>query len=123
MKTELAEIESFLKETLKSQCPPLQVRKDGDAGMEVAGTIPAMQGKQKVDGFYFASIVPKPKDIRFYFFPIYTHSEAFSLSDELKKALKGKSCFHIKKLSPDMESEIAKMVQEAAKLYKKEGLI
>ena len=123
MKTALPEIETFLKETLKAHCPPLQVRKDGDAGMEVAGTIPTMQGKQKVDGFYFASVVPKPKDIRFYFFPIYTHSDAFKPSEELKKALKGKSCFHVKKLSPEMEKEINEMVNTAVQLYQKEGLI
>jgi len=82
-----------------------------------------MQGMKKVDGFYFGSVVPKPKDVRLYYFPIYTHPAEFSISDELKKALKGKSCFHIKKLSPEMEKEIGEMVKKGVDLYDKDGLI
>ena len=83
-----------------------------------------MQGKQKVDGYYFGSVVPKPKDIRLYYFPIYTHIDEFSwISDDLRFCLKGKSCFHIKKLSDDLEGEIGKMIERGIELYKKEGLI
>ena len=83
-----------------------------------------MQGKQKVDGIYFASVVPKPKDIRLYFFPIYTHAAGFeNISEGLQKCLKGKSCFHIKKLSPELESDITAMVKRGVDLYKKDELI
>lgn len=91
--------------------------------LEVCGKKEVMQGKQKVDGYYFASIVPKPKDIRLYFFPIYTHADAFSPSEELNKCLKGKSCFHIKKLSPELETEITEMVKKGVELYDADGLI
>lgn len=101
----------------------LRVRKDEPNVLELCGKKEVMQGKQKVDGYYFSSIVPKPKDIRLYFFPIYTHVKAFSPSDELKKCLKGKSCFHIKKLSPELETEITEMVKTGVELYKKDELI
>lgn len=123
MTPNLQQIQDTLKEILRAHTPPLQVRKDNAATFEVAGTKPVMQGKQKVDGYYFASIVPKPKDIRWYFFPIYTHAAAFNLSDDLKKSLKGKSCFHIKQLTPEVEREIGEMVNDAVKLYRKEDLI
>ena len=124
MKTELTEISSTLKALLNQQTPsPLKIRKDNEATFEVAGTIEAMQGKQKVDGYYFASVITKPKDIRFYFFPIYTHPDQFKLSDELQKCLKGKSCFHIKRLTIEMEKEINSIVVNAIKLYKKDNLI
>jgi hypothetical protein len=124
VKTDLTEIRSTLQNILKSHLPPLQVRVDSDANFEVSGTKPAMQGKQKVDGFYFASVVPKPKDIRLYFFPLYTHVEQFGeLSAELKKCLKGKTCFHIKKLSPEMETEIRQMVEKGVELYREQKLI
>ena len=80
MKTDLTEIQETLKAILKSQIPPLRIRKDEPNVFEVCGTKEAMQGKQKVDGYYFASVVPKPKDVRLYYFPIYTHVDAFSLS-------------------------------------------
>lgn len=124
MKTDLDEIRSTLKLLLTKHTPPLRVRKDNDATFEVAGSKPAMQGKQMVDGYYFASVVPKPKDIRLYFFPIYTHEASFGdLSESLRKCLKGKSCFHIKKLSPELEEEIGKMIEKGAALYAADGLI
>lgn len=123
MKTALPEIQDTLKELLRAQTPPLQVRKDNPNTFEVAGTKETMQGKQKVDGYYFASVVPKPKDIRLYFFPIYTHVDEYNISPELKKCLKGKSCFHIKKLSPEMEKEIGGMIKKGVELYLKDELI
>jgi hypothetical protein len=123
MKTDLKAIEETLRAILKAQQPKLRIRKDEATVLEMCGTKEVMQYKQKVDGFYFASIVPKPKDVRLYYFPIYTHMAAFSISDELKKSLKGKSCFHINKLSPEMEKEIEEMVQNGVHLYETDGLI
>jgi hypothetical protein len=123
MKTDLTEIETTLRGILKSHVPTLRVRKDESSVLEICGTKEVMQYKQKVDGYYFASVVPKPKDIRLYYFPIYTHPTEFTPSDELKKCLKGKSCFHIKKLSPELENEITEMVAKGVELYDKDGLI
>ncbi|MGB0862382.1 MAG: hypothetical protein ACPG19_05025 [Saprospiraceae bacterium] len=123
MKTTVTEIQSTLHNLLKQHEPTLQVRVHSEKTFEVAGTIPAMQGKKKVDGHYFATVMPKPKDARLYYFPIYTHVDEFSLSPELKKQLKGKSCFHIKKMSPELEEEIAAMIQKGVELYQRDGLI
>ena len=123
MITELTEIQITLQNLFKAHVPPLQVRKDNENVFEVAGTKEAMQGKQKVDGFYFGSVIPKPKDIRLYYFPIYTHVDEFALSPELKKCLKGKSCFHIKKLSPELLEEIKSMIQHGVEIYLKADLI
>ncbi|MFT7066037.1 MAG: hypothetical protein ACJAUO_001615 [Sediminicola sp.] len=77
-----------------------------------------------MDGFYFATVVPKPKDIRFYFFPIYTHPEPFgALSPAMQKCLKGKSCFHFKSLDETLERELKKMVSLGVQLYKRDNLI
>ncbi len=124
MKTELSEIRLTLQHLFKKHVPPLQIRKDNEATFELAGTKEAMQGKQKVDGFYFGSIVPKPKDIRMYYFPIYTHPESFvAISGDLRKCLKGKSCFHIKELTDRLKKEIDQMITKGVEIYKKENLI
>ncbi|MEO0469507.1 MAG: hypothetical protein AAF206_07805 [Bacteroidota bacterium] len=124
MKTDLQEIQQSLHDLLKVHSPLLQVRVHSDKNFEVAGTKTVMQGKQKVDGHYFASVMPKPKDIRLYFFPIYTHVDSFGpLSETLQKCLKGKSCFHIKKLTPEMETEIAELIKKGVTLYQKDQLI
>ena len=120
----LNEIQEFLKDSLTLQKPALKITKNSAASFEVTGTIEAMQGKKKVDGLYFASVVPKPKDIRLYFFPIYTHADAFkNISPALRKMLKGKSCFHIKNLDEGLKIEITEMIQLGIKIFQKDGLI
>jgi hypothetical protein len=123
MKTELSEIQETLIGILKKHQPTLKITASNETKFEVSGTIETMQGKKKVDGIYFASIVPKPKDIRLYFFPTYTHADALvpKMPEDLKKCLKGKSCFHIKKLDEDLEKNIEAMVNEGVKLYQKDG--
>ena len=121
---ELIEIQEYLKSSLRKQLPTLKITKDSDASFEVSGTIEAMQGKQKVDGYYFATVVPKPKDIRLYFFPIYTHVDAFkNISPSLRKMLKGKSCFHIKELDEEVKKDVLEMIELGVQLYQKDGLI
>ena len=120
----LTEIQEFLKDSLTAQKPALKITKNSEESFEVTGTIEAMQGKKKVDGLYFASVVPKPKDIRLYFFPIYTHVDAFKdISPALRKMLKGKSCFHIKNLDENLKIEIMEMIQLGIKVFQKDGLI
>lgn len=124
MITDLNEIREKLKSILTSYDQSLRVRVDKEANFEVCGTIEAMQGKKKVDGMYFASLVPKPKDIRWYFFPSYTHADRFeNLSSEMQKMKKGKSCFHIKQLNDELISEIEEMVATGVTAYQEDGLL
>jgi hypothetical protein len=73
---------------------------------------------------YFATAAIKSGYVGFYFFPIYTHPKEFTgIPDELKKCLKGKSCFHIKKLDKLLEGQIKDMVKQGFELYKKTGWV
>ncbi len=123
MISDVKEIHQLLNEMLKAHCPPLQIRIAEENNFEVAGTKEVMQGRKKVDGMFFANTVPKPKDVRLYFFPIYTHPQAFELSEELSKCLKGKSCFHIKKMSEALVQEIEQMIQTGVNVYQQHDLI
>lgn len=124
MLTNPIEIDLALRTLIKAHEDKLQLRKDDSAGLEAAGTIPTMQGKQKVDGHYFASVIPKPKDCRLYFFPIYTDVAAFTnLDPALKKCLKGKSCFHIKKMDASLEASISDMIDKGIAIYQEKGII
>ena len=123
MITDLPTIQKTLQDALSTHTSQLQIRVQSETNFEVAGTKIVMQGKKKVDGHYFASVIPKVKDIRLYFFPLYTHAVDFELSPDLQKFLKGKTCFHIKKLSEDLIEEINAMVAKGVNLYEKDGLI
>lgn len=124
MPADVSEIQQNLIEILKSHIGPLKIRQEVTDTFEVCGTIPAMQGKKKVDGYYFASVIPKPKDVRLYFFPIYTHADHFAdIPPELRKNLKGKSCFHIKNWDDALQDSISDMVKKGLSLYQQDGLI
>ena len=124
MAADLQSIQKTLQDILRAHAPALKISKENEKVFEVTGTKAVMQGKQKVDGHYFASVVPKPKDVRLYFFPIYTHKEAIGeLSPTLQKFLKGKSCFHIKKIDAELEEEIKGMVQRGVDAYINDELI
>ncbi|RYM31447.1 hypothetical protein ERX46_16185 [Brumimicrobium glaciale] len=119
---DISEIREKLKKTLESFLGPLKVKVNKPANFELMGTIETYQGKQKVEGIYFSSLVPKEKDVRLYFFPAYTHPQEFeNLSETLKKFKKGKSCFHIKYLDEELENEIQNMISKGVELYKKDG--
>ena len=113
-----------LKALLIAHQPTLKITKDEPGTFEVCGTIPAPQGKKKVDGIYFASVMPKPRDVRFYYFPIYTHREAIGpLPEDLQTCLKGKSCFHIKQMDSALEEAIRELIDKGVRTYQAEGLL
>lgn len=122
MNKDIGAIREILKGILESHLGTLQVTVDKPGNFVVSGTVEAPQGKQTVQGIYFSSIVPKPKDVRFYLYAAYTHPQEFEdLSDPLKKFKKGKSCFHVKYLDDALEAEINAVVAKAIKVYQGEG--
>ena len=124
MTKDLDEIRETLTNILKEHSSVLKVIADTKDKFEVSGTIEAMQGKKKVDGIYFSTIMPKPKDIRFYFFPTYTHKDQLGeLPENLKKALKGKSCFHVKYMDDELEQNMKELVKKSVELYQADGLL
>ena len=117
-------IQERLIAILREHLNVLKVTADSKDKFEVSGTIETMQGKKKVEGIYFSTVVPKPKDVRFYFFPTYSHREQLGeLPENLKKALKGKSCFHIKYMDDELEGNLKKLVKKSVELYQKDGLL
>lgn len=79
-------------------------------------------GKSR-DEFAFVAIILQSNYVGFYFMPIYTNLEEVKplLSPDLLKCLKGKGCFHIKKV----DAEVIKQIKAAMKVgyaqYKKNG--
>ncbi len=118
------EMAAKLRGMLSAHTPTLRIKSADEANFVVEGTIPTMQGKQKVDGIYFASVVPKAKDVRLYFFPIYTHVDAFTdIPADLRKYLKGKSCFHIKNLEGELEEAVQAMIDRGVAVYQEAELL
>ena len=68
---------------------------------------------------YIAGVIQQKNYVSFYFSPVYSHPDSFkSISSDLKKFLKGKSCFNINKTTPQIIEEIENILKKGIKLYK-----
>ncbi|MFX0005453.1 MAG: hypothetical protein ACFFAV_01870 [Candidatus Hermodarchaeota archaeon] len=68
---------------------------------------------------YIAGVIQQKSYISFYFSPIYSHPELFSdISPNLRKVLKGKSCYNINKTSPQLLIEIESILEKGINKYK-----
>jgi hypothetical protein len=79
-------------------------------------------GKNEFNGMYFASVKMNKNFTVFYFFPIYSDPKLNAeIPDNLKKCLKGKTCFHIKKDDDEIYKSMKVMMNWGLKAYKKMG--
>ena len=100
----------------------MDVRSNTDVNYGLYGKKTVTAYNKEVEGMYFASAVVNKNFIGFYFFPIYTHPQEFdNVPPELKKCLKGKSCFHIKVEDEVLMAQINDLLDQGYKLYKREG--
>ncbi len=68
---------------------------------------------------YIAGVIQQKNYVSFYFSPIYSHPDLFSnISPDLRKVLKGKSCFNINKTNPQLLKEIENILKEGINKYK-----
>ena len=124
MLTEKTEILESLKKILSKFCKQLKVTRDSGKVYEIYCKKSVTVFNKQLDGMYFASAKILGGFVGFYFFPIYTHPKEFvNIPAEIRKCLKGKSCFHIKKLDKTLESQIKDMVKQGYDLYKKNGWV
>lgn len=120
----LVEIFIELKKMMKKYEPPFESQFDLDSkydlwsfkDLEIAG-----RKRKKVN---FATIIIQSKYVGFYYMPIYTDTDLVEVfRPELLKLLKGKSCFHIKELTPDIREQIEEALEIGYKLYKTRGWV
>jgi hypothetical protein len=82
-----------------------------------------IDGKKRNEVF-FASVIIQKAHVGFYYMPVYTEPEMKKIfNPELLKLLKGKSCFHIKKLDDTLMLQIEDALAAGFKLYKEKGWV
>lgn len=124
MKTEKPEILSALKVILSKFSKSMKVTKDSDKDYELYCTKKVTVHNKVVNGMYFAAAIIQGGFVGFYFFPIYIHPKEFTkIPPELRKCLKGKSCFHINKLDRKLEAQIKAIVKQGFELYENFGWV
>jgi hypothetical protein len=117
------EILDKLKTALLKCTPPMVVSKQSENGMELMGNKPVPYGYNKkiVPGMYFSSFVVRKDMVSFYFFPMYMADGFKELIPNMIKALKGKTCFNIKKPEQVNEKELAALLKKGVAAWKKQG--
>jgi hypothetical protein len=72
----------------------------------------------------FATIIIQSSYVGLYYMPIYTDTDLADVFEpELLSTLKGKSCFHIKRLDPELRGQIEKALKVGYELYEKRGWV
>jgi len=120
----LIKIFKRLKTILKKYEDPLKPKFDVDSKYDLWSFKNVEIAGRKRKEVSFASIIIQSNYVGFYYMPIYTDTlfqEVFE--PELLKLLKGKTCFHIKELTPELEKQIVKALDIGYDLYKKRGWI
>jgi hypothetical protein len=70
---------------------------------------------------FLAGIIKQKSYVGFYFSPIYSDPKEFILSEDLKHALHGKTCFYIKNTS--LIDQVEDLLIKGKRLYKEKGWI
>jgi hypothetical protein len=82
----------------------------------------AYGGSPKTVGM--ASIILQKGYVGFYFLPIYLEPElAEKLSPELRKLLKGRTCFYIRQFMPELRKDVQAALEIGKKNFAKRGWI
>lgn len=73
---------------------------------------------------FFGAVQLMKGHVGFYLMPIYVHPPLLEgISPELRKRMKGKSCFHFKSVDEKLLAELAELTAAGMAYYEAEGLL
>lgn len=79
---------------------------------------------RKRKGVFFAGLIIQKHYVGFYYMPIYADEKAAEFfGPELLKLLKGKSCFYLKALTPEIKKQMKSALAGGFELYKQRGWV
>jgi hypothetical protein len=80
-----------------------------------------IEGRKRTE-IFFAGLIIQKSYVGFYYMPVYADSElAAVFGPGLLRLLKGKSCFHIRHLSPELREQVTQALALGYKLYEERG--
>ena len=121
---DLQSIFNQLKEVLAAYDPPFESRNNlpGNFGLYSKKEVTAFG--RKYSEMFFAGLIIQKSYVGFYFMPVYTNPQLkASLDPALLKMLKGKSCFYIKKVSPEVVENIRQALEVGFACFQDQGWV
>jgi hypothetical protein len=124
MNDDLLEIYHRLKELMMKYESPLTAKIDNEGRYDLWSIKDVVIDNRKKKEVYFAGLMIHKDYVGFYYMPIYSDVDIKGVfGQELLKRLKGKSCFHIKKLDEVLVKQIVEALEIGYSLYKDRGWI
>jgi hypothetical protein len=82
-----------------------------------------IEGRKRKE-VYFAGLIIQKGYVGFYFMPVYGDTDLKPVfASELLKLLKGKSCFHVKKLTPELLDQVRSALRIGYEAYQARGWV
>lgn len=120
----LGQLFASLKELLLPYAPPLSVMNETPRRIDLVSVKPLVIEGRKRTELYFASLIIQKDYVGFYFMPVYGAPEMKVLfAPRLLGLLKGKSCFHIRRLDDELREQVRQALQEGFSMYQKRGWV
>ena len=121
---ELQTIFQQLRPLLSRYSPPLQPKRDEPGYYDLWSFKDLVIANRKRKEVFFAGLIIQKSYVGFYYMPVYTEPEIRQFfKPELLRLLKGKSCFHIRKVTPELLAQIDDALERGFKLYQERGWI
>ena len=122
--SDLNQIFTQVKALMQTYAPPLIAKLDDEAHYDLWSVKDLVIAGRKRKEVYFGGLIIQKSYVGFYFMPVYVATELKSvLTPELLKLLKGKSCFHLKKLDEALLEQIRTALQVGYVFYQEQGWI
>ena len=111
-----------LKGVLKKYERPMVAKIDDESLYDIWSIKDVVIGGKKRKEVYFAGLIIQSTYVGFYYMPVYGEPGMMKVfKKELRSMLKGKACFHIKKLDKTLIVQIREALEIGYKFYKKNG--
>lgn len=124
MTPDLPVIFNELRPLLARYSPPLQSKRDEPAYYDLWSFKDMVIADRKRKEVFFAGLIIQKSYVGFYYMPVYAEPEIRQFfKPELLRLLKGKSCFHIRKTSPQLLEQISDALDLGFKQYQERGWI
>jgi hypothetical protein len=119
---ELRPMFDTLKLLLQKYQPPLVPKVETDSTYDLWSFRPLVIEGRKRSEIFFAGLMIQKSYVGFYFMPVYVQPEIKEIfAPELLNLLKGKSCFHIKSLTPELLTSIEASLKAGFACYQARG--
>jgi hypothetical protein len=113
-----------LKALLEAYQPPLAPKTDREGYFDLWSQKEVIIAGRKRKEVFFAGLIIQKGYVGFYYMPVYADVELKTVFEpELLRLLKGKSCFHVKRLDARLQQQIEAALKIGFELYQKNGWV